>query len=263
MAGVEALCDRHQGRLMGFARAQPILRCRDSILPASPLLGTPGACTRPTPSRPSLLKIASALIFAVMAALVRYLGAAYPVGQVVFFRSAFAIVPVVVIYAWRARARGRHPHGPAVRPCGARAHRHRRHVLQFLGAGAAADRRCDRDLVCGAAHHRGDGGAAAQGAGAHLSLVGGHRRLHRRHGDAGAASRAARRRRSAGDAVGGRLWARRRVLQRALDHPDASSHQERDHLVDRVLLLADLHRSPASSPGRSAGTRRAGASLRR
>src|SRR5258708_1651821 len=48
-----------------------------------------------------LLKIASALIFAVMAALVRYLGSAYPVGQVVFFRSAFAIVPVVVIYAWR------------------------------------------------------------------------------------------------------------------------------------------------------------------
>jgi drug/metabolite transporter (DMT)-like permease len=47
------------------------------------------------------LKVASALIFAVMSALVRYLGAAYPVGQVVFFRSAFAIVPVVVIYAWR------------------------------------------------------------------------------------------------------------------------------------------------------------------
>jgi drug/metabolite transporter (DMT)-like permease len=47
------------------------------------------------------LKVASALIFAVMAALVRYLGPAYPVGQVVFFRSAFAIVPVVVIYAWR------------------------------------------------------------------------------------------------------------------------------------------------------------------
>jgi drug/metabolite transporter (DMT)-like permease len=47
------------------------------------------------------LKVASALIFAVMSVLVRYLGAAYPVGQVVFFRSAFAIVPVVVIYAWR------------------------------------------------------------------------------------------------------------------------------------------------------------------
>jgi len=47
------------------------------------------------------LKVASALIFAVMSGLVRYLGAAYPVGQVVFFRSAFAILPVVVIYAWR------------------------------------------------------------------------------------------------------------------------------------------------------------------
>jgi drug/metabolite transporter (DMT)-like permease len=47
------------------------------------------------------LKVVSALIFAVMAALVRYLGEAYPVGQVVFFRSAFAILPVVVIYAWR------------------------------------------------------------------------------------------------------------------------------------------------------------------
>ena len=47
------------------------------------------------------LKVVSALIFAVMAVQVRYLGAAYPVGQVVFFRSAFAIVPVIVIYAWR------------------------------------------------------------------------------------------------------------------------------------------------------------------
>jgi hypothetical protein len=26
---------------------------------------------------------------------------AYPVGQVVFYRSAFAILPVVIIYAWR------------------------------------------------------------------------------------------------------------------------------------------------------------------
>jgi drug/metabolite transporter (DMT)-like permease len=47
------------------------------------------------------LKVTSALIFAVMSGLVRYLGTGYPVGQVVFFRSAFAIVPVMVIYAWR------------------------------------------------------------------------------------------------------------------------------------------------------------------
>src|SRR5262245_7374926 len=35
------------------------------------------------------LKIISALLFAVMSALVRYLGERYPVGQIVFFRSAF------------------------------------------------------------------------------------------------------------------------------------------------------------------------------
>jgi drug/metabolite transporter (DMT)-like permease len=48
-----------------------------------------------------LLKVLSALLFAVMSVLVRYLGTRYPVGQVVFFRSAFAVLPVVVIYAWR------------------------------------------------------------------------------------------------------------------------------------------------------------------
>jgi drug/metabolite transporter (DMT)-like permease len=47
------------------------------------------------------LKVVAALIFAIMSVLVRYLGEAYPVGEVVFFRSAFAILPVVVIYAWR------------------------------------------------------------------------------------------------------------------------------------------------------------------
>jgi drug/metabolite transporter (DMT)-like permease len=47
------------------------------------------------------LKIMSALLFAVMSALVRYLGERYPVGQIVFFRSAVAILPVMLIYAWR------------------------------------------------------------------------------------------------------------------------------------------------------------------
>jgi drug/metabolite transporter (DMT)-like permease len=46
-------------------------------------------------------KVASALLFAVMSALVRDLGKVAPVGQMVFFRSAFAILPVVVIYAFR------------------------------------------------------------------------------------------------------------------------------------------------------------------
>jgi drug/metabolite transporter (DMT)-like permease len=47
------------------------------------------------------LKVISAFIFAVMSAFVRALGEKYPVGQVVFFRSAFAIPPVLLIYAWR------------------------------------------------------------------------------------------------------------------------------------------------------------------
>ncbi|MBI3704758.1 MAG: DMT family transporter [Rhizobiales bacterium] len=46
-------------------------------------------------------KLISALLFAVMSALVRQLGDAAPVGQMVFFRAAFAILPVVVIYALR------------------------------------------------------------------------------------------------------------------------------------------------------------------
>jgi drug/metabolite transporter (DMT)-like permease len=48
-----------------------------------------------------LLKLTSALLFAGMSALIRWLGEVVPLGQVVFFRSAFAILPVVIIYALR------------------------------------------------------------------------------------------------------------------------------------------------------------------
>ena len=48
-----------------------------------------------------LLKVASALLFAVMSMLVRWVSDSVPVGQTVFFRSAFAILPVIGIYAWR------------------------------------------------------------------------------------------------------------------------------------------------------------------
>jgi drug/metabolite transporter (DMT)-like permease len=48
-----------------------------------------------------LLKIASTLLFTVMSTLVRWVGDDVPVGQVVFFRAFFAIIPVVLIYAWR------------------------------------------------------------------------------------------------------------------------------------------------------------------
>src|SRR5215217_6881509 len=60
-----------------------------------------------------LLKLVSALMFAVMQALVRSLGEAIPVGQVVFFRSAFAVVLFLVIYALRSDlASALHLHSP-------------------------------------------------------------------------------------------------------------------------------------------------------
>ena len=55
--------------------------------------------------RAVLLKLLSTLLFSFMGALVRSLGEAVPLGQVVFFRSAFAILPVVVIYALRRELR--------------------------------------------------------------------------------------------------------------------------------------------------------------
>jgi drug/metabolite transporter (DMT)-like permease len=50
-------------------------------------------------------KLVSALLFAAMSVLVRYLGQTAPIGQIVFFRSAFAILPVLAIYAWRRELR--------------------------------------------------------------------------------------------------------------------------------------------------------------
>jgi drug/metabolite transporter (DMT)-like permease len=78
--------------LTAFSHRSAVLNCRSD----------PRAARHPMNTfKAIMLKVASALVFAVMAALVRYLGAGYPVGQVVFFRSAFAIVPVVIIYALR------------------------------------------------------------------------------------------------------------------------------------------------------------------
>jgi drug/metabolite transporter (DMT)-like permease len=66
-----------------------------------------------------VLKLISAVLFALMSALIRYLGARYPVGEVVFYRSAFAIVPVMLVYAWRgelaAVVRTERPFGQAGR----------------------------------------------------------------------------------------------------------------------------------------------------
>ena len=53
------------------------------------------------------LKGLSALLFALLSACIRYLGESQvPLGQLVFFRAAFAIVPVVLIDAWRGELIG-------------------------------------------------------------------------------------------------------------------------------------------------------------
>ena len=52
-------------------------------------------------ARGIILKLVSAFLFTVMTALVRYASETVPVGQIVFYRSAFGMLPVIVIYAWR------------------------------------------------------------------------------------------------------------------------------------------------------------------
>src|SRR5947209_5938163 len=48
-----------------------------------------------------LLKLTSALLFSIMSAFVRYVSDVTPVGEIVFCRSFFAVIPVMLIYAWR------------------------------------------------------------------------------------------------------------------------------------------------------------------
>jgi drug/metabolite transporter (DMT)-like permease len=52
-----------------------------------------------------LFTLISSLMFAAMSSLVRFLGDGFPVGQVVFFRATFAILPVVLIYSIRGELR--------------------------------------------------------------------------------------------------------------------------------------------------------------
>ncbi len=49
------------------------------------------------------LKVASTLMFSLMGAQARYLGSAYPVGEVVFFRSLFALLPLLIWFGFRGQ----------------------------------------------------------------------------------------------------------------------------------------------------------------
>jgi drug/metabolite transporter (DMT)-like permease len=105
------------------ACTQPPSGAADGVMDSRPPI-TPAVRPR-VPSRSMdiakgiALKLASLLLFGMMSALIRGFGDTVPVGQVVFFRSAFAIVPVVIIYAARGELmdalRTDHPFGHLAR----------------------------------------------------------------------------------------------------------------------------------------------------
>lgn len=82
---------------MGFLHLSGVLKGRIGILPLPEL--------QMHLFKAVSLKLISLLLFAFMSVLVRSAGDSVPIGQVVFFRSAFAIVPVVLIYTWRGEMR--------------------------------------------------------------------------------------------------------------------------------------------------------------
>ena len=47
------------------------------------------------------LKIASTLVFTAMATLIKLISDRYPVGELTFFRSFFALIPVMAWVGWR------------------------------------------------------------------------------------------------------------------------------------------------------------------
>lgn len=59
----------------------------------------PAEAARPNALLGILFKVTATLIFASLAALVKHLSDRYPVGEIVFCRSAFAIIPVAVLLA--------------------------------------------------------------------------------------------------------------------------------------------------------------------
>ena len=179
-----------------------------------------------------------------MSAMVRYVGDVIPVGQVVFFRSAFAIIPVVVIYAWRrelaAALRTSRPFGHF----GRGADRVGGMFFNFAALARLPIVDVTTITLRVAADHGRALGLVPEGARAHLSLERGRGRLRRRDRDAVAAprSRALHRRRLIGCGVRRAVRARRCLHQRGLGGADAPAHRYRDDLVDRALLLAVLHR---------------------
>ena len=190
-----------------------------------------------------LIKLFSVLLFAVMSTLVRFVGdvRAAGTGGVLPQRLCDRSGGVDLCVARRDRLGG--ADRTAARPSHPRPDQRRQHVPQLRRAGAPAAGRCHCDFLRRPVHHRRARRRRSARAGPRLSLVGGCGRVCRSGGDVVALSRcghAARRRLDRDHGRGG-LRRHRGLHQCRRGDPDAASHRQRDHRLDRVLLLADLH----------------------
>jgi drug/metabolite transporter (DMT)-like permease len=61
---------------------------------------------QPRPLLGIALKVISTLAFTAMATLIKLLSERYPIGELTFFRSAFALIPVLIWAGWRGRLPG-------------------------------------------------------------------------------------------------------------------------------------------------------------
>ena len=75
--------DRVHGRTFAFPTYPPLV---------NPLLGIS-------------LKVASTLVFSMMGASIKLVGARYPTGEIMFFRAFFTLIPLMIWLAWRHEVR--------------------------------------------------------------------------------------------------------------------------------------------------------------
>ena len=81
--------------------------------------------------------------------------ARYPIGEVVFFRSAFALIPPLGWLVWQRDLINSVPNEEPRRPFQAGIHRHVADVSEFYGALLPAAPGCHRDRLCVAPHRSG------------------------------------------------------------------------------------------------------------
>ena len=125
------------------------------------------------------LKVVSTLVFTAMATLIKLVSDRYPVGEMTFFRSFFALIPVCAWVGWR-RIPGNFPHQPFRRARRAFDCRGDRDVLRVYRAVLPAHRGRHGDRLRLSPDDRHFRGASPRRTRSHLSLVGGYHRPLRR-----------------------------------------------------------------------------------